>query len=88
MHSLTQDIFPNPHSSVGSVKDLRTAPGCSFEPLAWPVFFPTIDGSSRGFCGICRRQCHYEFNTVFSKSCKVYCAKPKEVDPLKPIGQW
>ena len=33
------------------------------------------------FCGICRRQCHYEFNTVFWKSRMVFFAKPKEVDP-------
>ena len=30
--------------------------------------------------------CHYEFNTVFWKSCIVYCAKPKEVDPIKLIS--
>ena len=41
-----------------------------------------------GFCGICRRQCHYDFNTVFWKSCNVFCAKPKEVDPLKSISVW
>ena len=35
------------------------------------------------FCGICRRQRHYEFNKVFGKSCIVFCAKPKEVDPIK-----
>ena len=35
------------------------------------------------FGGICQRQCHYEFNTVFRKSCNVLCAKPKEVDPIK-----
>ena len=39
--------------------------------------------STHSFCGICRRQCHYEFNTVFRKSCNIFCAKPKEVDPIK-----
>ena len=39
-----------------------------------------------GFCGICRRQCHYEFNTVFWISCIVFCAKPKEVNPIKQIS--
>ena len=34
------------------------------------------------FCGICWRQCHYEFNTVFWKSCIICCAKLKEVDPI------
>ena len=29
----------------------------------------------RVFCGICGRQCHYEFNTVFWKSCIVFCGK-------------
>ena len=38
------------------------------------------------FLGICRRQCHYEFNTVFWKSCIVFCAKPNEVDPIKLIS--
>ena len=38
------------------------------------------------FCGICRRQCHYEFNTVFWKSCIVFCARPKEADPIKLIS--
>ena len=38
------------------------------------------------FCGICRRQCHYEFNTIFRKSCIVFCAKPREVDPIKLIS--
>ena len=38
------------------------------------------------FCGICRRQCHYEFNTVFWKSCIVFCAKPTEVNPIKLIS--
>ena len=38
------------------------------------------------FCEICRRQCHYEFNTVFQKSCIVFCAKPKEVYPIKLIS--
>ena len=38
------------------------------------------------FCGICRRQCHYEFNTVYWKSCIVFCAKLKEVDPIKLIS--
>ena len=33
-------------------------------------------------CGICRRQCHYEFNTVFWKSCIVFCAEPKAIDPI------
>ena len=39
---------------------------------------------SFNFCGICRRQCHYEFNTVFWNSCKVlvFCAKPKKADPI------
>ena len=27
------------------------------------------------FCGICRRKCHFEFNTVFEKSCTVFCAE-------------
>ena len=40
------------------------------------------------FCGICRRQYHYEFNTVFWKSCTVFCAKPKEVDPINLISLW
>ena len=34
-------------------------------------------------CGIYRRNCHYEFNMVFRKSCIVFCAKPKEVNPIK-----
>ena len=38
------------------------------------------------FCGICRRQCHYEFNRSFPKSCIVFCTKPKEVDPIKLIS--
>ena len=38
------------------------------------------------FCGICRRQCHYEFNMVFWKSCIIFCAKPKEVDPIELIS--
>ena len=37
------------------------------------------------FCGICRRQCHYKFNTVFWKSCIVFCAKLMEVNPFKPF---
>ena len=35
------------------------------------------------FCGICPRQCHYKFNTVYWKSCIVFCAKQKEVDRKK-----
>ena len=27
--------------------------------------------------------CHYEFNSVFYKSCNVFCAKSKEVKPDK-----
>ena len=26
---------------------------------------------------------YYDFNTVFWKLCIVFCAKPKEVDPIK-----
>ena len=37
-------------------------------------------------CGICRRQCHYEFKRVFWKSCIVFCAKPKEVHTIKLIS--
>ena len=37
------------------------------------------------FCGICRRQYLYEFNTVFWKSCNI-CAKSKEIDPIKLIS--
>ena len=37
------------------------------------------------FYDICQRQCHYEFNMAFCKSCIVFCAKPKEVDPTKLI---
>ena len=33
-------------------------------------------------CGICRRQCHFEFSTVFWKPWIVFCTKPKEVDPI------
>ena len=33
------------------------------------------------FCGICQRQCHYEFNMVFRKSCNVFCAKLKKRRP-------
>ena len=33
---------------------------------------------------LCRKQCHYEFNTAFQNSCIVFCAKPKEVDLMKP----
>ena len=40
------------------------------------------------FYGICQRQCHYEFITVFWKSWIVFCAKPKEVDPIKLISLW
>ena len=29
------------------------------------------------------KQCHYECNTVFRKSCNVFCAKQKEVNPIK-----
>ena len=35
------------------------------------------------FRAICQKQCHYEFNTVFQKSCIIACAKPKEVNPIK-----
>ena len=35
------------------------------------------------FCGVCLRQCHYKFNTVFRKSCNVFCAKPKEVERIE-----
>ena len=38
------------------------------------------------FCGICQRQCDYDFNMVFQKSCIVFCAKPKEVDLIKLIS--
>ena len=54
----------------------------------------------RNYCSLCHmypfvvtlfvafvvRQCHYEFNTVFLKSCIVFCARPKEVDPIKLIS--
>ena len=33
-----------PHSSVGSVQDLRTG-GRMFNTRAWPIFFPRIDDS-------------------------------------------
>ena len=35
------------------------------------------------FCGICRRQGHYEFQKVFQKSFEVFCAKAKKVNPIK-----
>ena len=38
------------------------------------------------FYGFCRRQCYHEFNTVFWKSCIVFCVKPNEVDPIKLIS--
>ena len=37
------------------------------------------------FCGICRRQCHFEFHMIFWKSCIVFSAKLKEVDPINPF---
>ena len=45
-----------------------------------------LDPVADGFHGICRRQCRYEFDTIFWKSCVVFCAKPKEVDPVKLIS--
>ena len=39
--------------------------------------------SSIHFCSISRRKCNYEFSTVFRKSCIVFCAKMKEVNPMK-----
>ena len=44
------------------------------------------DCPGKPFCCICRRQCHYEFNTVFCKSCIVFCAKPNVADPIKLIS--
>ena len=41
--------------------------------------------TEKRFCGICARQRHYEFKMVFGKSCIVFCAKPKEVDPITLI---
>ena len=42
--------------------------------------------TSMFFCGICRRQCRCEFNTVFRKSCIIFCVKPKEADPIELIS--
>ena len=36
-------------------------------------------------CGICQRQCHYEFNTVFWKSSIVFYAKLKQVVPINSL---
>ena len=47
------------------------------------LFGKGLNATYSHFCGIGRRQCHYEFNMVFRKSCNVFCAKPKEVDPIK-----
>ena len=35
------------------------------------------------FRNICRRQRYYVLNTVYGKSRNVFCAKPKEVNPIK-----
>ena len=42
--------------------------------------------NKHSFCGICWRQCHYEFHTVFWRTCIIFCAKPKEVNPMKLIS--
>ena len=49
---------------------------------AWATldFYTELNILTLHFSSICRRQCHYEFNTVFWKLCIVFCAKPKEVD--------
>ena len=49
------------------------------------VFYCMKDKSNvkGNFCCIYRRQCHYEFNTVFCEACIVFCAKPKEIDPIR-----
>ena len=44
----------------------------------FPVFVAFIEDNAS----------HYEFNTVFRKSCIVFCAKPKEVDPIKLISHY
>ena len=44
------------------------------------------EGVSLIFVAFVERQCHYDFNTVFWKSCIVFCAKPKEVDSIKRIS--
>ena len=43
-------------------------------------------GDVNSFCGICRRQCHFKFNMVFWKPCMLFCAKQKEVGPIKLIS--
>ena len=43
------------------------------------VYF--LPGIEIHFCGIFQRQCHYEFIT---KSCILFCAKWKEVNPDEP----
>ena len=58
------------------------------EPALMPVFsLERFDFycPHRTFCygAICRRQCQYALNTVFRKSCNVFCAKLKEVQPIK-----
>ena len=47
-----------------------------FPPVIW----------AKHFVAFVVRQCLYEFNRVFWKSCIVFCAKPKEVDPIKLIS--
>ena len=52
-------------------------------PNTFSLFCKISTSSKDYFCGICRRQCHYEFNTVIRKSCIVFCVKPKGVHPIK-----
>ena len=42
----------------------------------------TVPIRGNTFCGICRRQCHFEFKTVIGKSCAKICAKLKDVDRI------
>ena len=37
------------------------------------------------FCGIFQRQYINEFNMVFQKSCVIFCAKPKEGNPIHSL---
>ena len=76
-------ILPLMKMKVSSSFSLPSNRSALFFPLPVSPLIPPFPALSVRFCGICRRQYHYDFNTVFRKLCYVFCAKPKEVDPIK-----
>ena len=75
------------HSALHSDSTSRNDTASDCVTLKLGKLFENYTCTKVGFCGICQRRYHYEFNMVFRKSCNSHVLfKTKEVDPINSIS--